>query len=137
MPSPRLSAGKHTVLVNYLGDGNYAAASGNFTQVVNKAPLTLVVDNQSMNHFDAVPTPTFHLTGFVLGENATTANVTVSATFTDTATSNSAAGYYPIHAVVNSSSAANYTVTGEQDGTMTVKPKVMDVFVDFGARRCR
>jgi hypothetical protein len=128
-----LGAGTHTVQASYSGDGNYAAGSGSFTQTVNKAPLTLVVDNQSMNHFDAVPTPTFHLTGFVLGETPTIANVTVNATLTDTATSNSAAGYYPIHAVVNSSSAANYTVTAEQDGTMTVKPKVMDAFVHFGS----
>jgi hypothetical protein len=128
-----LGAGGHTVQANYSGDGSYAANSGSFTQAVDKVALSLVVDDQTMNHFDAVPTPTFHLTGFVNGETAATSGITVNATLTDAATSDSPAGYYTIHAVVNSSNAANYTVTAEQDGTMTVKPKVMGAFVHFGA----
>jgi hypothetical protein len=129
-----LSAGGHAIKVNYLGDVNYAAANGATTQNVNKASLTLVADNQSMNHFDAVPALTYHYTGFVLTDNASNSGIAASVILSTTATSSSTAGYYPIHPTVSSFSATNYTLGGTQDGTTTVKPKVMDVRVHFGTR---
>ncbi len=128
-----LPAGTYSIGVNYLGDSFYAAASAAGSQVVNQAPLTLVVDNQSMNHYDPVPTLTYHYAGFVLGENATTAGIVDSVSLSTTATSTSDAGYYPITAAINSFAASNYFVTANQGGTMTVMPKVMDVRVDFGS----
>ena len=127
-----LSAGPHNVVANYLGDGTYSPNSGSTIQQVNKAGLTLVADNLRMNHFDAVPTLTYHLNGFVLGENPASAGVISSASLTTTATSSSAAGYYPIHVGSASLSANNYTLAGTLDGIMTVAPKVMDARVWFG-----
>ncbi len=103
-------------------------------QAVAKASLTLVVGNQSMNHYDKVPTLTDHYTGFVNGDNAGNSGIVASVSLSTTASSMSFAGYYPIQAAVNSFSAPNYTLGSVQTGTMTVKPKIMDVRVDFGHR---
>src|SRR5262249_43417783 len=52
-PSTSLfGAGSHTVKAQYSGDSNYASNTGSYTQVVKQAPLTLVADDQKMNHFD-------------------------------------------------------------------------------------
>jgi hypothetical protein len=127
-----LGAGSHNVVAEYSGDPNYAANTGSYTQVVNKASLTLVADNQQMNHYDAVPTLTYHYTGFVNGDNASNSGITASVSLSTTASSTSAAGYYPIMATVNSFTAPNYVIGHVKRGTLTVKPKVMDVRVDFG-----
>jgi hypothetical protein len=130
----QLGAGSHTVEADYSGDGNYAANTGSYTQVVNQASLTLVADDQSMNHYDSIPALTYHYDGFVNGDNPSSAGITISVSLGTTATSSSLAGYYPIHPTVASFSAPNYTLGGTQDGTMTVKPKVMDVRVDYGSK---
>jgi hypothetical protein len=124
-----LAVGNNAIEADYSGDGNYSKNSGYYTQIVNKATLTLVADNQQMNHYDPVPTLTYHYTGFVNGDNANNSGITASISVSTTATSNSAAGYYPITATVNSFSAPNYVVGTTQAGTLTVKPKVMDVRV--------
>jgi RHS repeat-associated protein len=128
-----LSAGNHTIQELYSGDSNYAANTASFTEVIQQAPLTVVADDQSMNHYDAVPTLTFHYTGFVGSDTATNSGIVASITPSTTATSSSPAGYYPIVPTVNSFSAPNYTIGTIQNGTLTVKPKVMDVRVDFGS----
>jgi hypothetical protein len=83
-----------------------------YPQIVNPASLTVVAHNQSMNHYDAVPTLTYHDTGFVNGDNATNSGITASVSLSTTARSTSPAGYYPIQPTVNSFSARNYTVGG-------------------------
>jgi len=128
-----LGAGSHNVVADYSGDSNYVANSGSYTQVVNKASLILVADNQQMNHFDPVPMLTYHYTGFVNGDNSGNSGIIASVTLSTTATSTSPAGYYPIIPTVKSFTAPNYTLGGVQDGTLTVKPKVMAVRVDFGS----
>jgi Bacterial Ig-like domain (group 3)/MBG domain (YGX type)/Dockerin type I domain len=126
-----LGAGSHAIQAQYSGDSNYAANSGSFTQAVNQAELTLVADDKQMNHYDAVPALAYHYTGFVNGDNATSSGINASVSLSTTATSTSPAGYYPIHPTVDSFSAPNYAVGGTQDGTLTVKPKVMKLTVDF------
>jgi len=128
----RLGAGKHLVVAQYSGDHIYGANTGSYTQVVNKASLILVADAQQMNHYDAVPTLTYHYTGFVNGDTATSSGITASVKLSTTATATSPAGYYPITPKVSSFTAPNYTVGSVKNGTLTVKPKVMSVRVDFG-----
>ena len=127
-----LGAGNHTIKAEYSGDPNYAANTGSYTQVVIQAKLTVVADDNQMNHYDAVPSLTYHYTGFVNGDNATNSGIQASVLLSTTASSTSAAGYYPIHPTVNSFSAPNYTIGGAQAGTLTVKPKVMVVRAIFG-----
>jgi len=128
----QLGAGSHAVVAQYSGDPNYAANTGSYTQVVNKASLILVADNQQMNHYDTVPTLTYHYAGFVNGDTATTSGISASVNLITTASSSSPAGYYPIKPTVKSFTAPNYALGGVQNGTLTVKPKVMSVRVDFG-----
>ena len=129
-----LGAGSHTVVAQYSGDGNYGANSGDYSQSVAKASLTLVADDKAMNHYDAVPPLTYHYTGFVNGEDPTSAGIVASISLATTGTSSSPAGYYPIVPGVNSFTAANYAVGTTASGTLTVKPKVMDATVDFGGK---
>jgi hypothetical protein len=129
-----LGAGKHTVVAHYSGDGSDAANDGSYSQSVARASLTVVADDKVMNHFDALPALTHQYTGFVNGEDATSAGIVASIGLATTGTSTSPAGYYPIQPTVDSFSAANYVVGGTQDGTLTVKPKVMDATVEFGGK---
>ena len=127
-----LGAGNHTVVAQYSGDPNYAANTGSYTQVVNQASLNVVADDQQMNHYDTVPTLTYHYTGFVNGDTSTSSGITASVQLNTTASSTSPAGYYPITPTVNSFTAPNYILGAVNNGTLTVKPKVMDVRIDFG-----
>jgi hypothetical protein len=123
-----------------IGVGTLAAANYTFSNLVsgslavNPAPLTVTADNKSMNHGDTVPALTYTLSGFVLGEDAVAAGVTGSPTFATTGTSSSAAGYYPINVAAGSLAAANYSFTNLVNGILTIKPRVLDVRVDFGSK---
>jgi MBG domain (YGX type)/Bacterial Ig-like domain (group 3)/Dockerin type I domain len=127
-----LGAGSHTVVADYSGDPSYTANTGSYTQNVNQATLTLVADNQQMNHYAAVPTLTYHYSGFVNSDTATTAGITATVSLSTTATSKSSAGYYPITATVASFAAPNYVLGGVTDGSLTAKPTVMAIRVDYG-----
>ena len=59
-----LGAGSHTVVAQYSGDPNYAANTGNYTQVVNQAPLSIVPDNLSRPVGQPNPTLTYTLHRF-------------------------------------------------------------------------
>jgi hypothetical protein len=128
-----LTAGSHTITAAYSGDTNYPANTGTVTISVGQAPLTVTADNQSMNHGDALPGFTYKISGFVLGENSKTAGVIGAPVLSTTGTSSSPAGYYPINVAAGSLAAANYTFTNLVSGILTIKPKVIDVRVDFGA----
>ncbi len=110
---------------------NYAVNYTGASVTVTPATLTVTVDNQNMGHGDSVPTLTYSLSGFVLGENATTAGVTGSASPSTTATSTSSAGYYPIWATAGTLAAPNYTFA-TVGGSMAVHPKILAVNVRWG-----
>ena len=128
------TAGSHTITAAGGTADNYAITDMNGTLAVSPSPLTLVADDQSMNHYDSLPAFTYHYTGFAYSENATSAGVTGTVDRSTTGTSSSSAGYYPIHPTASNFDAANYTLAGTQDGTLTIKPKVMDVRVHYGAK---
>ncbi len=73
-----LGAGNHRVEADYSGDSNYSANSGTYTQVVNQAPLSIIPDHLSRPVGQANPPLTYAFTGFVNGDNATTAGITGS-----------------------------------------------------------
>ena len=116
-----LGAGNHTVKASYSGDPNYAANSGTYTEVVNQAPLSIIPDNGSRAVGQANPTLTYTFTGFVNGENATTAGLTGSANLATTATTSSPAGNYPISVTgAGTLAAANYRFPSAAFGTATL-----------------
>ena len=127
-----LGAGSHIIQADYSGDANNLASTATYTQIVNKASLTLVVDNESMVHYGPVPTLAYHYTGFVNGASAASAGITASVSLNATASSTSPAGYYPIEPPVSFFNSPNYVLGSTQAGTLTVMPAVTEVLVDFG-----
>ena len=116
-----LGAGNHTIEADYSGDSNYSASSGTYTQVVNQAPLSIIPDNLSRAVGQANPALTYTFTGFVNGDNATTAGITGSANLATTATTSSPAGDYPITVTdAGSLAAANYDFPSADFGTGTL-----------------
>ena len=127
-----LDAGSYTIQAEYSGDSNYAANISTFTQVVNKATLTVIANNQSMVHSGALPTLTYVYAGFVNGDTAASAGISDSVSLTTTAGAASSAGDYAIQPTVNSFSSANYIVGSTEDGTLTIAPTVDQVQVTIG-----
>jgi hypothetical protein len=116
-----LVAGMHTLTATWSGSGGIPGSSGNFTQTVNPAPLTITADNQTRVYRQANPTLTASYSGFVLGQSLATSGVTGSPGLTTPATPTSPAGTYPISPALGSLAAANYTFTFVP-GTLTVTP---------------
>ncbi len=120
-----LGAGNHTVEADYSGDANYPAGSGTYTQVVNQAPLSIIPDNLTRAVGEANPPLTYTFTGFVNGDDATTAGITGSAHLATTATTSSPPGDYPITVIdIGTLAAANYNFPSSDfgTGTLTVTP---------------
>ena len=68
-----------TLVITGPSAGNYSLSFNNGTGVINKAPLDVTANNAA-GFFGQTPTLTLSYSGFVNGENATTANVTSSVT---------------------------------------------------------
>jgi hypothetical protein len=119
-----LGAGSRNVVADYSGDSNYASNSGSYTQVVNKAPLSIVPNNLSRPVGQPNPPFTYTFAGFVNGENANSANITGAVNLSTTATITSPAGRYPI-TVTNAGTLAapnyNFPSADFKTGTLTVK----------------
>ena len=85
---------------------------------IGQAHLTVVADNQTKTYDGNVFTAfTYHLTGFVNSENATTAGVTGAAGFAGTATTAVHAGSSTITPTAGNLAAANYDFTAFTNGT--------------------
>jgi large repetitive protein len=57
-----LTVGSHTVTATYPGDANFSGASGNFTETIGKAPVTVTVTATKPVATAAVPPTTFTAT---------------------------------------------------------------------------
>jgi hypothetical protein len=80
-----LAAGSHTITAVYGGDANYnGSMSGNLTQTVTKAPLTVTAQNASRAYGAANPTFSATITGFVNGNTQSVVSGTASLTTTAT-----------------------------------------------------
>ncbi len=130
--TPLLGAGSRKVVAQYSGDTNYASNTGSYSQVVNKAPLSIVPNNLSRLVGQPNPALTYTFTGFVNGQNATSANITGAADLSTTATIASPAGKYPITVTAAGTLAApnyNFPSADFKSGTLTVTAGVATVAV--------
>lgn len=93
-----------TVLVAETADYNLAVTSVPLT--VNKALLQVIADDQQKQYSDPLPALTYHVVGFVNGDNET--SITGAANATTTATQFSAPGAYSIDLALGTLLAANY-----------------------------
>lgn len=108
--------------------GTLSAANYAFTNIdngegslgISKRPLQAIANNLTMTEGGPVPTLTYHLSGFVNGDTATTAVSGAPAMFT-TATPGSTPGQYLISGNTGTLSSQNYAFE-RVTGTMTVVP---------------
>ncbi len=103
--------GTYTIDASGASSANYQITFVDGTLTVGKALLAVSANDQSKLTGAAVPPLTYYLTGFVNGENATSAGVTGTATLSTTAGVNSPAGTYAIVAAPGTLAAANYDFT--------------------------
>ena len=106
--------------------GTLSAANYDFPNLVNgtltisKAHLTLTASSLSKIQGTSNPALTYVITGFVNGENATTANVTGTPNLSTTAVTTSPPGSYPITITAGTLAAQNYDIPNLVNGTLTV-----------------
>ena len=122
------NAGTYTVYFKAVDpDGNYSEATGSADIVIHTVEVTVSADNQFMTYGDTTaPAETVTYMGFVNGENATSAGVTGSVSysyydgsFLVAVSSTLDAGSYTITPDVSGLDAANYTFT-PANGALTV-----------------
>jgi len=116
-------AGVQTVVVGAgtLAASNYSFAFVNGSFTVNKAALSVTVDNKNMTYGGTVPTFTGTVTGAVAAD-------AITATYSSTGNSTTVVGPYSIVASLNdpNNRLANYTVTNTP-GTLTIGKAVLTV----------
>ena len=93
---------------------------------INKAHLTATADNQSRLYGQANPTLSETITGFVNGENTSTAGITGTATGSTTATAATGVGIATITGSTGTLVAANYDFI-PADGTVTITRRPVNV----------
>jgi hypothetical protein len=109
-----------------VGAGTLSAANYDFpnlvngTLTINQAHLTVTANSLSKTQGTPNPTLTYVITGFVNGENATTANVTGTPNLSTTAVTSSPPGAYPITITAGTLAAPNYDFPILVNGTLTV-----------------
>ena len=86
---------------------SYGTATDTVNLIVNKAPLTVTANSQTIVYGGTAAPYTDSITGFVNGD--TSSVVTGTASLTTTPTTPTAAGTYPITAALGSLAAANYS----------------------------
>jgi filamentous hemagglutinin family protein len=101
--------------------GNYTFNTAAVTSAdIGKAHLTVTADDKSRTYGAANPALTTTLSGFLNGENASSAAVSGTGSATTTATPSTAVGTAVITAGAGSLSATNYDFTTLVNGTLTI-----------------
>jgi hypothetical protein len=119
-----------------IGVGNLAASNYDFPTLVGasltvtKAHLTVSADAQAKLFGASVPSLTATLSGFALGQTATTAGITGAPVLSTSATPASAVGSYPINVAVGTLAAPNYDITNLINGTLSVGKAHLTVAAD-------
>jgi hypothetical protein len=122
--------------------GSYAIGQGTLTGgpnynltfvaanlMVTPATLIVTAGNLDINHGDAIPTPTYTVSGFV--GHDTQSVLTGAPAFSTPPNASGAAGVYPITVTQGTLAATNY-VFQLVAGSLTVHPKVTDVDIQWG-----
>jgi|GEM_PF-2044106 len=92
--------------------------------------LTVTPDAQSVNYGDAAPSYTATVTGFILGENASTATDYVAPICTSTYSTTTSVASSPLTISCSGGSAADYTFTTTATSSLTVGKKSVTVSPD-------
>jgi hypothetical protein len=121
--------GVASVLV--VATGLIGCSNGGVSLAVNKTPLTVTANNQTMTYGMRPPALTVSYSGFVNGD--TVATLSGSPTLTAAVTSFTPAGSYPITVAAGTLSATNYTFNFV-NGALTVNPAPL-VVPDRGNNR--
>jgi hypothetical protein len=111
------------------GLGNYTISYANGKLTITPAPLTVRADDKSKIYGQANPALTDHYAGFVLGQDPSVLNGTL--TFNTQATTSSNVGSYPITPTGLTSS--NYAITFAS-GTLTIAPAPLTITADNKAK---
>ena len=99
------------------GLGNYAITYKAGSLTVNKAPLVITADNQSMSYGGTLPALSASYSGFVNGD--TTASLTQAATVASSVPATAGTGSFPGALVASGAAAANYAIS-YVPGTLTI-----------------
>ncbi|MDP4029117.1 MAG: filamentous hemagglutinin N-terminal domain-containing protein [Gallionella sp.] len=103
------------------GGANYAVTyANNMTSTITPAPLTVTANNASRIFGAANPTFTSTITGYVNGENASTAAVTGAPSLTTTANTTTPVGTASIVTGAGTLAAGNYAFTTLNNGVLTI-----------------
>lgn len=116
------AAGTYTVSATYNGTANYSGSvDTSKTLTINKIPLTVTANSNTRVYGAANPSFTGTLTGVQVGDG-------ITASYTTTATANSAVGPYPITPTLDdpNNKLGNYNVTST-DGTLTITKAAITV----------
>ena len=121
-------AGSYVITAAGLTSKNYDITATRGSLAVDKAALTVRIDDKARSYGSDNPALTASYSGFVLGQGAEV----VGGTLATAATKTSDVGRYGITA--SGLSAKNYTITAVKDGTLTVNKAALTVKVDDKAR---
>jgi hypothetical protein len=124
-----LPPGTYTLTVHFTpaDTANFdTPAAAQVTLIVNKATLTVSVNDASRAYGAANPTFSGTVSGLLPGDTVTTA-------YSTTATATSPVGNYPITATVTGADTANYTIT-TAPGTLSVTQAPLSVVVQDATR---
>jgi hypothetical protein len=119
------AASPHVITADYAGTAQYNSSSGNVSQTVNRAPLTITADSKAKVYGQSNPILTASISGFVAGDFGASFSGTLM--LTTPATAASGVGAYAITA--SGLNSTNYAIT-YVSGTLTVTRADLTVTAD-------
>lgn len=115
--TPSSNVGEYSIIVNGGSSHNYTLSYRSGILTVNKAPLSVIVENADRLYGEANPTFKRSYLGFKLGDTENTA-FSVRPTVSCSATKSSNVGEYPI--IVSGGISKNYEVMSYENGILTI-----------------
>lgn len=115
--TPSSNVGEYSIIVNGGSSHNYTLSYRSGILTVNKAPLSVIVENADRLYGEANPTFKRSYLGFKLGDTENTA-FSVRPTVSCSATKSSNVGEYPI--IVSGGTSKNYEIMSYENGILTI-----------------
>ncbi|AWB66614.1 hypothetical protein C2869_09305 [Saccharobesus litoralis] len=97
---------------------------------ISPAPLTISAQDASRIYGDVNPNFSFAISGFVNGEDASSAGLSGDATFNVSADPTTAVGTYSITPAAGNLTAANYQVVNFNNGSLTITPRPLSILAN-------